>query len=205
MKSTKKTADSKVVKAKPATKKTTEKKDKVVEAPVVVKKKRVAPIKKEQSVEFTSKDEPEAAAPSKPKVITSAGKVRTDGRIYATGRRKTSVARVWIKRGNGSFTVNDQNYSQYFKRPTHLSVVIKPFIVTDTEALYSVMCTVAGGGSSGQAGAVAHGVSRAIAKIDEALRPRLSKAGLLTRDKRKVERKKPGRKKARRSFQFSKR
>jgi small subunit ribosomal protein S9 len=206
MKSTKKTLVTKAVKAKP--KKILVKQDKAVEVPIVVKKKsRLSHSKKDQSVEAApqSTHEEGELASHQPKVSTSVTKAPADGRIYATGRRKTSVARVWIKRGGGSFTVNGQHHSQYFKIPIHLFLVNKPFIVTDTQAVYSVMCTVAGGGSSGQAGAVAHGISRAIAKIDEELRPMLSKAGLLTRDKRKVERKKPGHKKARRSFQFSKR
>lgn len=125
--------------------------------------------------------------------------------IYATGKRKTSVARVWISQGDGTFLVNKQPHKEYFKRPTHFSAVNKPLLITNTEGLYAVKCTVNGGGSSGQAGAIAHGLSVAIAKIDESYRLQLRKAGLLTRDSRKVERKKCGHKKARRSFQFSKR
>lgn len=131
--------------------------------------------------------------------------METTNAIYATGRRKTSVARVWLSQGDGGFSINKKAHKEYFKRPTHFSTVNKPLILTNTEGLYTVKCTVSGGGNSGQAGAVAHGLSVAIAKLDESYRAQLRKAGLLTRDSRKVERKKCGHKKARKSFQFSKR
>lgn len=125
--------------------------------------------------------------------------------VYATGKRKTSIARVWLSQGDGTFVINKQTHKEYFKRPTHFAAVNKPLLVTGTTGLYTVKCTVSGGGQSGQAGAVAHGLSRAIAAIDEAYKAQLREAGLMTRDSRKVERKKCGHKKARRSFQFSKR
>jgi small subunit ribosomal protein S9 len=124
---------------------------------------------------------------------------------YATGRRKTSVARVWISQGKGQFTVNKQPSGQYFSSKVSTTLINRPFAVTKTERLYDVHCTVAGGGISAQAGAITHGLSRAISGLDEAFRSALRKAGLLTRDSREVERKKPGRKKARKAFQFSKR
>ncbi|NRA73656.1 MAG: 30S ribosomal protein S9 [Rickettsiales bacterium] len=124
---------------------------------------------------------------------------------YATGRRKTSVARVWITQGSGEFIVNKQPFDKYFERKISQALVNKPFIVTQTEGLYNVKCTVSGGGLSGQAGALAHGLSRAIAKLDESFKPMLKAQGLTTRDSREVERKKPGLKKARKKFQFSKR
>ena len=124
---------------------------------------------------------------------------------YSTGRRKTSVARVWITQGKGEFIINNKSSDTYFSRKESIAVINKPFFVTKTEGLYNVICTVKGGGFSAQAGAITHGLSRAIALIDESFRIVLRKAGLLTRDSREVERKKAGRKKARKSFQFSKR
>ena len=124
---------------------------------------------------------------------------------YATGRRKTSVARVWLTQGSGKFIVNKKSFDEYFARKISQALVNKPFTVTQTEGLYDVNCTVSGGGLSGQAGALAHGLSRAISKLDESLRSMLKKAHLLTRDSRQVERKKPGQPKARKKFQFSKR
>jgi small subunit ribosomal protein S9 len=127
------------------------------------------------------------------------------GRTYATGKRKDAVARVWIKPGNGQLTVNGRGGEVYFARPVLRMILSQPFQVTDRLGQYDIVCTVAGGGLSGQAGAVRHGISKALALREPELRPILKKVGMLTRDSRVVERKKYGRAKARRSFQFSKR
>lgn len=127
------------------------------------------------------------------------------GRSYATGRRKDAVARVWIKPGSGRVTVNHQPIDGYFARPVLRMLLAQPFEVAGVSGQFDVYATVKGGGLSGQAGAVKHGISRALQVYDPALRPSLKAAGFLTRDSRVVERKKYGRKKARRSFQFSKR
>lgn len=127
------------------------------------------------------------------------------GRSYATGRRKDAVARVWIKPGRGKMVINGREIERYFARPTQQMMIKQPFQVADRANQYDVMCTVGGGGLSGQAGAVRHGISRALVAFEPSLRPTLKKGGFLTRDSRTVERKKYGRAKARRSFQFSKR
>ena len=127
------------------------------------------------------------------------------GRAYATGRRKDAVARVWLKPGTGKVTVNGRDQEVYFARPTLRLVINQPFQVTDREGQYDIVATVRGGGLSGQAGAVKHGIAQALAKYEPALRGTVKAAGFLTRDSRVVERKKYGRAKARRSFQFSKR
>ena len=127
------------------------------------------------------------------------------GRAYATGRRKDAVARVWIKPGKGTITINGKEQETYFARPTLRLVINQPFAITDREGQYDVVATVRGGGLSGQAGAVKHGISQALTKYEPALRSTVKAAGFLTRDSRVVERKKYGRAKARRSFQFSKR
>ncbi|WP_273521975.1 30S ribosomal protein S9 [Rhodosalinus sediminis] len=127
------------------------------------------------------------------------------GRSYATGRRKDATARVWIKPGSGKVQVNGKPINEYFARPVLQMILRQPFQVAGVEDQFDVMCTVKGGGLSGQAGAVKHGISRALQYYDPALRPALKAAGFLTRDSRVVERKKFGRAKARRSFQFSKR
>ena len=131
--------------------------------------------------------------------------VDAQGRAYATGRRKDAVARVWLKPGSGKVTVNGRDQEVYFARPTLRLVINQPFQVSDREGQYDVVATVKGGGLSGQAGAVKHGISQALAKFEPALRGAVKAAGFLTRDSRVVERKKYGRAKARRSFQFSKR
>jgi len=138
-------------------------------------------------------------------VQTLEPKIDPQGRAYATGRRKESVARVWVRRGNGKFVVNGREMPVYFARPTLRMVINQPFQQINQEGGYDVVCTVVGGGLSGQAGAVRHGVSRALINYDPALRPILKAGGFLTRDDREVERKKYGKAKARRSFQFSKR
>ncbi|MEX0693475.1 MAG: 30S ribosomal protein S9 [Rhodospirillales bacterium] len=127
------------------------------------------------------------------------------GRAYATGRRKDAVARVWIKPGRGVITVNGREFETYFARPVLRMVINQPFEVAAREGQYDVFVTVKGGGLSGQAGAVRHGISRALTLYEPDLRGALKKEGFLTRDSRTVERKKYGRAKARRSFQFSKR
>jgi small subunit ribosomal protein S9 len=132
-------------------------------------------------------------------------KVDAQGRSYATGRRKNAIARVWIKRGSGKITVNGREFEDYFGRPVLRMVINQPFGVADRKDQYDVVCTVTGGGLSGQAGAVRHGISRALTLFEPELRKPLKAGGFLTRDPRAVERKKYGRAKARRSFQFSKR
>ncbi len=127
------------------------------------------------------------------------------GRSYATGRRKDAVARVWITPGKGNVNVNKKDLSRYFTRPVLRMIINEPFEVADREKQFDVYCTVSGGGLSGQAGAVRHGISQALTLYEPSLRPVLKKGGFLTRDSRVVERKKYGRRKARRSFQFSKR
>lgn len=127
------------------------------------------------------------------------------GRSYATGRRKDAVARVWIKPGSGKVVVNGRDQTIYFARHTHRLILNQPFLVVDRLGMFDVMATVKGGGLSGQAGAVRHGISRALENFEPTLRPALKKAGMMTRDDRIVERKKVGKHKARRTKQFSKR
>lgn len=127
------------------------------------------------------------------------------GRSYGTGRRKDAVARVWLKRGGGVVTVNGKPLNEYFARPVLQMMLMQPFAIADRLNQYDIVCTVKGGGLSGQAGAVRHGLSRALIAYEPGLRPVMKKNGFLTRDARVVERKKYGRRKARRSFQFSKR
>lgn len=127
------------------------------------------------------------------------------GRSYGTGRRKESVARVWLKPGSGQMVVNGRPVLKYFTRSVLQTIVMQPFVLADRAGRYDVFCTVRGGGLSGQAGAVRHGITRALVDFEPDLRAVLKPAGLLTRDPREVERKKFGLMKARRSFQFSKR
>jgi small subunit ribosomal protein S9 len=131
--------------------------------------------------------------------------IDAQGRAYATGRRKDAVARVWIKPGSGKITVNGRDSETYFARPTLRLVISQAFEVADRVGSYDVVCTVKGGGLSGQAGAVKHGISQALTKYEPVLRAPVKAAGFLTRDSRTVERKKYGKAKARKSFQFSKR
>ena len=126
-------------------------------------------------------------------------------RAYATGKRKNSVARVWLKRGSGSISVNGKSLDIYFARPVLLMIVNQPLNIIEGESGFEIMATVKGGGLSGQAGAIRHGISKALSLYDSSLRPALKKVGYITRDSRVVERKKPGLAKARRSYQFSKR
>ncbi|MQX36967.1 30S ribosomal protein S9 [Roseospira navarrensis] len=154
--------------------------------------------------------QPAAAAATAGDPATSAAEARQPirdsfGRAYATGRRKNAVARVWVKAGSGRITVNGRDVTTYFPRPVLRMVINQPFVVTQTMGQFDVICTVKGGGLSGQAGAVRHGLSHAMGRWDPSLRPPLKAQGFLTRDSRVVERKKYGKAKARRSFQFSKR
>jgi small subunit ribosomal protein S9 len=132
-------------------------------------------------------------------------KLDAHGRAYATGKRKDAVARVWIKPGAGRITVNEKDHSAYFARPVLQMILKQPLVTANRSSQYDVIVTVSGGGLSGQAGAVRHGLSKALTYYEPDLRGVLKKAGFLTRDSRVVERKKYGKAKARRSFQFSKR
>ena len=140
----------------------------------------------------------EVATPVEPKIDSL-------GRSYATGRRKDAAARVWVKRGTGQFTINGRKLELYFARPVLQMILAQPFEVTERVGEFDVVATVRGGGLSGQAGAIRHGISRALTLFEPGLRPALKAGGFLTRDPRVVERKKYGKAKARRSFQFSKR
>jgi small subunit ribosomal protein S9 len=132
-------------------------------------------------------------------------KLDSRGRAYATGRRKDAVARVWLKRGAGRISVNGKPMDTYFARSTLQMMIQQPLVASNRRDQFDIECTVSGGGLSGQAGAVRHGISRALTYFEPELRPALKKGGFMTRDSRAVERKKYGRAKARRSFQFSKR
>ena len=153
-----------------------------------------------QSLEALSALKP--AAPEAPKYVQ---KLDKQGRAYATGKRKNAVARVWLKPGSGKIVVNTRTLETYFARPVLRMMIQQPFTASNRQGQYDVNCQVSGGGLSGQAGALRHGVSRALTYFEPDLRGVLKKGGFLTRDSRVVERKKYGRKKARRSFQFSKR
>ncbi len=147
----------------------------------------------------------EDAAPVAAPADDNAPKLDEHGRSYATGKRKDAVARVWIKPGSGKITVNGREVEKYFARPVLRMMIGQPFAVAERVDQYDVLATVTGGGLSGQAGAVRHGISKALTLYEPGLRPVLKSGGFLTRDSRVVERKKYGRRKARRSFQFSKR
>jgi small subunit ribosomal protein S9 len=151
-----------------------------------------------QAMGMTSAPQAAPAAPAKPKLDAK-------GRAYATGRRKDAVARVWIKRGSGKVTVNDKAIEAYFARPVLRMLVQQPVVSANRATQIDIVCTVVGGGLSGQAGAVRHGIARALTLFEPELRSLLKRGGFLTRDSRAVERKKYGKAKARRSFQFSKR
>ncbi len=144
-------------------------------------------------------------APAEETAPVHVRKVDEHGRSYATGKRKDAVARVWIKPGTGKITVNGREFPVYFARPVLQMVVQQPIVAVSREGQFDIIATVTGGGLSGQAGAVRHGISKALTYFEPGLRPVLKKGGFLTRDSRVVERKKYGRAKARRSFQFSKR
>ena len=142
------------------------------------------------------------AAPEAPKYIQ---KLDKQGRAYATGKRKNAVARVWLKPGKGTITVNTRPVEVFFARPVLRMLIQQPLVAANRTGQYDVICSVSGGGLSGQAGAVRHGLSKALTNFEPDLRSVLKRGGFLTRDSRVVERKKYGRAKARRSFQFSKR
>ena len=142
------------------------------------------------------------AAPEAPKYVQ---KLDKQGRAYATGKRKNAVARVWVKPGKGTITVNTRPVETFFARPVLRMLIQQPLVASNRNGQYDVRCTVSGGGLSGQAGAVRHGLSKALTQYEPELRSVLKRGGFLTRDSRVVERKKYGRAKARRSFQFSKR
>ena len=146
-----------------------------------------------------------AATPAAAVIMEAKPKLDKQGRAYATGRRKDAIARVWIKRGKGKITVNGRPIETYFARPVLRMLVQQPAIAVNRNTEFDVDCTVVGGGLSGQAGAVRHGIARALINFEPALRPALKKGAFLTRDSRAVERKKYGRAKARKRFQFSKR
>ena len=142
------------------------------------------------------------AAPEAPKYVQ---KLDKQGRAYATGKRKSAVARVWVKPGSGKITINARAIEVFFARPVLRMLIQQPLVAANRQTQYDVVCTVSGGGLSGQAGAVRHGLSKALTYYEPDLRGVLKRGGFLTRDSRVVERKKYGRAKARRSFQFSKR
>ena len=141
------------------------------------------------------------ASPNKPEKI----KLDFKDSKYATGRRKTSIAKIWLKKGSGKIYVNGKNYEDYFKRANHKMQLLRPFEVINQPTNYDVKCNVKGGGLTGQVGAMVHGISKALLMFDTELKSTLKKEKLTTRDSRSVERKKYGHRKARRSFQFSKR
>ena len=143
-----------------------------------------------------------AAQPAAPEHVQ---KLDKSGRAYATGKRKNAIARVWVKPGSGKITVNDKEFATYFARPVLQMILNQPIVAANRAGQYDIVATVIGGGLSGQAGAVRHGISKALTYYEPGLRSVLKKGGFLTRDSRVVERKKYGKAKARRSFQFSKR
>ncbi|MEQ1771764.1 MAG: 30S ribosomal protein S9 [Devosia sp.] len=146
-----------------------------------------------------------AAAPVAPSAPVYVQKLDKQGRAYATGKRKNAIARVWVKPGSGKITVNGKEFNAFFARPVLQMILQQPIIAAARKDQYDVVATVSGGGLSGQAGAVRHGISQALTHYEPELRGVLKKGGFLTRDSRVVERKKYGKAKARRSFQFSKR
>ena len=154
-----------------------------------------------QTLEDLSSLKPAAAA-QPPKYVQ---KLDKQGRAYATGKRKDAVARVWIKMGAGKIIINTRPVETYFARPVLRMLIQQPLVAANRQGQFDVVCTVSGGGLSGQAGAVRHGISKALMRHEPELRPALKRGGFLTRDSRVVERKKYGRAKARKSFQFSKR
>ena len=157
------------------------------------------------ALEKSSTPEPSSVAIPEPAVVPAEPKIDAQGRAYATGKRKNAVARVWIKPGSGRLVVNGKDGPVYFARPVLQMILNQPLQVVDRVTQYDVWCTVSGGGLSGQAGAVRHGISKALTYFEPGLRAPLKQGGFLTRDSRAVERKKYGKRKARRSFQFSKR
>lgn len=202
---------------KAAAKKATTAKKAAAKKEVVVEKKpskKKEPVKDLKDLGEAVAAAPEAEAATESKKVEAAEsnepeervrKLDEYGRAYGTGRRKDAVARVWIKPGKGTVTVNGRDQSVYFARQTQRLVLNQPFLIVNRVGEFDVICTVKGGGLSGQAGAVRHGISRALQNFDPELRPTLKKSGMLTRDARMVERKKVGKHKARRSKQWAKR
>lgn len=167
-----------------------------------------AAVKSAEAADATDTVATDAVADDAPVAIDApvyVQKIDEHGRAYATGKRKDAIARVWIKPGSGKITINKREFEKYFARPVLQMVLKQPIISADRETSYDIIVTVKGGGLSGQAGAVRHGISKALTYYEPELRPVLKKGGFLTRDSRTVERKKYGRAKARKSFQFSKR
>jgi len=164
-----------------------------------------APAAPAPEAEAPADEAPEAAPPPVEAAPLREQQLDKYGRAYATGRRKDAIARVWLKPGSGKIVINGREQEIYFARPTLRLVINQPFGVAGREGQYDVVATVVGGGLSGQAGAVKHGIAQALTRYEPALRTLVKQAGFLTRDPRVVERKKYGRAKARRSFQFSKR
>jgi small subunit ribosomal protein S9 len=159
----------------------------------------------EATTEAAATETPAAPVSTQPEAPLREQQLDKYGRAYATGRRKDAVARVWLKPGSGKITVNGRDQEVYFARPTLRLVINQPFGITDRVGQYDIVATVKGGGLSGQAGAVLHGIAQALSRYEPVLRTAVKREGFLTRDSRVVERKKYGRAKARRSFQFSKR
>lgn len=157
----------------------------------------------DQTTASTAEGEHEIVRSTPPQVREK--KIDAFGRACGVGKRKSAVARVWLKPGKGVMTVNGRDVNQYFASPVREMVIAQPFVATNTVGHFDIRCTVRGGGLSGQAGAVRHGIARALQAFEPAYREQMKPLGLLTRDARKVERKKFGRRKARRAFQFSKR
>lgn len=151
------------------------------------------------------KETTKAVAVQQVEAVKREQKIDAKGRAYATGKRKSSVARVWIKPGSGKMLVNTRDGNKYFARPVFQMLLQQPFEITDRKNQYDIICTVKGGGLSGQAGAVRHGISKALVAYEPELHKALKQGGFLTRDAREVERKKYGQPKARKRFQFSKR
>ena len=164
-----------------------------------------APAFQDAAPAASAEEEAPPAPPQGIQAVLREQQLDKQGRAYATGRRKDAVARVWLKPGNGKIVVNGRDQEVYFARPTLRLVINQVFDVAERRESYDVVCTVKGGGLSGQAGAVRHGISQALARYEPSLRVAVKQAGFLTRDPRVVERKKYGRAKARKSFQFSKR
>ena len=146
-----------------------------------------------------------ATAAAEPAAPVHVQKLDKQGRAYATGKRKNAIARVWVKPGSGKIVVNDKEFAAYFARPVLQMILKQPIVASNRDGQFDIIATVIGGGLSGQAGAVRHGISKALTYYEPGLRSVLKKGGFLTRDSRVVERKKYGKAKARRSFQFSKR
>jgi small subunit ribosomal protein S9 len=157
------------------------------------------------AAEATETEAPAAPVNIQPEAPLREQQLDKQGRAYATGRRKDAIARVWLKPGSGKITVNGRDQETYFARPTLRLVINQPFGITDRAGQYDIVATVKGGGLSGQAGAVLHGIAQALTRYEPILRTTVKRAGFLTRDSRVVERKKYGKAKARKSFQFSKR